>query len=417
MNTAKRYALLVLALLLTVSLALAGCGGSGSETQSAAVSADGTVEYRVSLTDTLGNIYNEGIIVKFIQDGQEVAMQVVGADGVAAKSLPAGEYTVELVYTSGEASYYYDESNVTLTAEAPELEILMSQNVIGEAHTLYVENVEHKAYGVSMGSTKVTVAPGERTYFIFTPDQAGTYVFSVADDTAAIGYYGAPHFVQTLSAVDVVDNTVEISVSAGSLGSSYVIGLDSESADSCILTIGRAGDAAKTWEDEPWQVYQTTVELSPYTLPSGVKLHSFDITAATDAYTLVLNTADGFYHLDSEDGPLVLVRLSGEADYLDPYATILEHTGVSKYFYDENGEFVMRENYTDCLLEYIANADENEGVYPLTEDLKYIIQSSGEHNGWFDASSGTYIFRDENGTSVPGVNEEISWLFMCLYLG
>jgi len=414
MNMMKRISLLGMALLMVLSLA--ACGGSGAEETKPAVDSNGNVEYRVTLKDAAGNVYNEGIIVKFLQDGQEMAMQVVGQDGTAVKSLPAGEYTVELVYTDSEAAYHYDASNVTVTAEAPALEILMAQTIIGEPELLFADGEEHQAYRVPVGSTQVSLNAGKRTYFLFVPEQAGTYAFGVVDDVAAVGYYGAPHFVQSQSAVEVVDNVVQVSVSTGNLGGSLVIGLDSDSADSCVLTVERIGDAEKTWEDEPWQVYQATAALSPYTLPTGAALQNFDITSETDAYNLVLNEADGFYHLDSADGPLVLVRLAGEMDYLDPYKTILEHTGVVKYFYDENDEFVSRENYTDCLLRYIENADEEAGVYPLTEDLKYIIQQSGDHSGWFDASATTYIFKDEGGNIVPGVNEEISWLFMCCWL-
>lgn len=413
MKTMKKCALAVLVLLL-MSMALTGCGGSGEE--QAAANTTGDVEYRVILKDDLGNIYNDGIIVKFSQNGEEIAMQVVGEDGVAVKTLPAGEYTVELVYTDSEAAYHYDASALTLTAEAPELEIRMAQTVVGEPQTLYVGSGEYQAYVVPVGSTSVSLNVGDRTYFLFVPEQAGTYEFGVADDAAAVGYYGAPHFVQSESAVEVVDNKVQVSVSAGSLGSSYVIGLDSSEADSCILTVSRIGDAAKTLADEPWQVYQKTVELSPYTLPAGAKVQDFDITAATDAYNLVLNENDGFYHLDSADGPLVLVRLAGEVEYLDSYKTILEHTGVVKYFYDENGEFLKKEQYTDCLLEYIPNADEEAGVYPLTEDLKYIIQQSGDHSGWWDIDGHGYIFVDEGGNIVPNINPEIAWLFMCCYL-
>ena len=416
MNNMKKYAVLVLALVLVLSMALAGCGGSGSSEATAAVDAGGNVEYRVVLTDALGNLYHDGIIVKFLQNGEEIAMQVVGEDGAAVKSLPAGEYTVELVYTSSDAAYGYDADTLTLTPEAPELQIMMYQVITLESQTLYVDAKEHEAYKITLGCTEVSLNAGERTYFLFTPEQAGNYEFGVENDVAAVGYYGSPFFVQSVSAVDVVDNKVQISVSADGLGSTMVIGLDSNGADSCVLTAARIGDAIKTLADEPWHVYQKTVELSPYTLPAGAKLQNFDLTASSDAYNLVLNETDGFYHLDSADGPLVLVRLVGELEYMATYSTVLDRTGVVKYFYDDNGEFIRKEQYTDCLLEYIPNADENEGVYPLTEDLKYIIQQSGDHSGWWDLNSHGYIFKDEGGNVVPGINADIAWLFMCCYL-
>jgi len=66
-------------------------------------------------------------------------------------------------------------------------------------------------------------------------------------------------------------------------------------------------------------------------------------------------------------------------------------------------------------MEYIANADEDDGVYPLTEDLKYIIQQSGDHSGWWDFDGPGYIFLDEGGNKVADINPEIAWLFMCCH--
>ena len=414
MNNTKRYVAFLLALAVMLLLVLSGCGGNA---EAPAVNSDGNVDYQVSLTDALGNSYHEGIIVKFLQDGQEIAMQVVGADGTATKTLPAGTYTVELVYTSSEAAYSYDTNNVTLTAENPSLTIMMTAMAALEGETLFVDGQEHIAYRVSVGCTNVPLTAGKRNYFLFTPDQAGNYEFGVEGDVAAVGYYGAPHFVQSESAMEVVDNKVQVSISTGNLGSTLVIGLDSENAEGCTLTVERIGDAIKTLADEPWHIYMKTVELSPYTLPAGAALKEFDLTAATDAYKLVLNENDGFYHLDSADGPLVLVRLAGELEYMATYKTVLDRTGVVKYFFDDKGEFLRKESYSECLLEYIPNADENAGVYPLTEDLKYIIQQSGDHSGWWDFSGHGYIFKDEGGNKLANINPEIAWLFMCCYIG
>ena len=88
MENTKRHVAFLAALALMVILVLTGCGG-GEPAPTAQQNAD--VEYKVTLTDALGNVYSDGIIVKFLQDGQEIAMQVVGADGTAVKKLPAGK--------------------------------------------------------------------------------------------------------------------------------------------------------------------------------------------------------------------------------------------------------------------------------------------------------------------------------------
>ena len=108
--------------------------------------------------------------------------------------------------------------------------------------------------------------------------------------------------------------------------------------------------------------------------------------------------------------------LGEDGDYLDCFKTILDHTGVNRYFFDANGEFLKKESYSECLLEYFTYMDENAGVYPLTEDLKYIVQMEGEDSGWYDPDNSLYLFKDLNGVNIAGINEEISWLFMCCYI-
>ena len=76
---------------------------------------------------------------------------------------------------------------------------------------------------------------------------------------------------------------------------------------------------------------------------------------------------------------------------------------------------MKRENYSNCLLDYIDCADETLGVYPLTEDLMYIIQQNGDHMGWWDPDGSTYRFLNMDDTKDLTINTEIAWLLMCCY--
>jgi len=193
-----------------------------------------------------------------------------------------------------------------------------------------------------------------------------------------------------------------------------VVGIDKGTDSNCVLAIERVGEPEYTIADEPWTIYQKTSVISKYTLPAGVNIAEFDLTA--DAYNVVYNETDGFYHLNSADGPLVLVRLATDSKYLACFKTILENSGVVKYFYDDEGNFVKKEDYATCLLEYIEYVDEKSGTYPLTKDLQYIIQQRGDHEGWWNPDGHTYIFKDSDGMKVPGINHDIAWLFMCCYI-
>lgn len=405
---------------------LGACGTQEEKPEEPEEATDAT--YSVTVVDALGNPYTTGVIVRYMQNGEQVAMQAVDAQGIATKTLAKGDYTVELMFTDSDVSYYYDKSDLTLSEGKCELRVELSRTLGTETQTIFAptsatgENTDHTAYMVTTGGTYVTLSTEGRNYFLFKPTEAGTYEFSAKGESVQIGYYGAPHFVQALSATEVKDNKFTLSISASMIGtgdtgtSIYVIGIETTGATDCILTIERTGNAAHTIEDEPWMIYQTTATLAKYALSADAKLSEFDLTASTDSYNLVYNEADGFYHLNSADGPLVLVRLREDSKYLASFKKILESSGVSKYFYKEDGSFDKKESYSECLLEYIEYADETHGVYPLTEDLKYIIQQRGEYVGWWNIDSNGYLFLDEAGNAIPGINADIAWLLMCCYV-
>ena len=395
----------------------------------ASCSAGGEATYKVSVKDALGNPYTTGIVVQFMQNGEKVAMQAVNKDGIAEKVLTKGDYDVELSFTDNAEAYHY-EAGIKLTAKETETDVILANVPVGETTVLHAEGNEHDVYSVSVGCSYVTLEKNARTYFLFSPTQAGEYEFSIKDSAKVeIGYYGAPHFVQTQNTAEIKDNTFTITVRADMIGSgdggtaTYVIGIDSkdDKTANTVLAINRLGDPKKTIEDEPWEVYKATHEMDIYTLPEGTELKEFDLTAATDTYKLVYNENDEFYHLGSEDGPLVLVRLTEDCDYIACFGTIIQKQGILKYFYDGKGKdyenFVKRENYTDCVSKYIECADDTEGVYPLTEDLKYIIQQHGDHAGWWDIDGHGYIFKDMDGNNDSTINTEIAWLLMCCYAG
>lgn len=420
MKMYKKVAALVLVTLLCC-MALWACGAEPSkqgESQQTNQQTSGDVAYQVTVKDAKGTPYTSGVVVKFMQNGTQMGMQVVNAEGVAQKTLPAGDYTVELQFTDSDINYVYDAANLQVSADQPSVDAVVNLGLGEESQSLYVEDKDYEAFYLNTGCTAITLDAAKMRYFLFAPQEAGTYEFSLIGSDAAIGYYGAPHFVQSVSAAEVQNNQFSISVRKDMIGTGntgttvLVLGVAAGEGDA-VFSIVRTGDPQWSIEDEPWTVYEPAGPMTPYTHDAKAKLTEIDLKA--ESYTLVLGE-DGFYHKDTADGPLVLVRLgknSGGSEYLDDFQTILEHSGVSKYFYDTDGNFVKKEKYDDCLLKYFEIMDEDSGLYPLTEDLKYIIQSRGEYSGWFEPTNGLYLFKDENGNPIPGINNEISWLFIC----
>lgn len=382
----------------------------------------GEKDYIVNVKDALGNPYTSGIVVKFMQGGKQVAMQSCNENGTAIKSLINGKYEIVLSFTDDEMQYYYD-TDIKLNSRKSEADIVLAYKITTDPEILYVGSDEYDAYNVNLGCTYVDLKANSRNYFLFSPTKEGNYEFSIPEGkNVTIGYYGAPHFVQENTVAEVKNNKFTVNVRSSMIGtngtgtSTFVIGIDADKKDkNCILGIERIGDAIKTIEDEPWTVYQKTVELQDYVLPSNLQIKEFDLTASTDTYNIVLNEKDGYYHLNNANGPIVLVRLAEDSKYIDSFKTILDRSGVSKYFYDKDENFVKKESYSECLLEYVEYADEKNGVYPLTEDLKYIIQQRGDYVGWWDIENVGYMFKDDAGNNLTDINKEIAWLFMCCY--
>lgn len=397
-------------------------------TDEAGSSASLDAEYTVTVVDAFGNPVENGVVVQLYRGEEQIAMLVPNENGTVSKTLEKGEYTVTLAFTGDAAAYHYDTAALSLTSDVTSATVVLTSTVTSEATDIFAydpvaeESKDQKAYNVDVGGTYVTLADG-RNYFLFTPTLAGTYEFSVDNEELVIGYYGAPHFVQRESTGNTESGSVTVSVQASMIGtgeggtSIYVIGVDVENgeADSCILKIERIGEPEYSVSNEPWVVYTPTATLSEFILGDGVTLENFDVTKPTDEYALVYNEADGYYHLGAADGPLVYMRLGSESDYLDSIKKVLETSGITKYFYNEDGTFEKKESYSECLLSYIENMDEDTGVYPLTKDLEYIIKQRGEYVGWWDSTANGYLFLDEAGNPKMNINSEIAWLFLCCY--
>lgn len=399
----------IVAALMCSAMVLVACGG-------------GEVEYKVTVKDALGNTYGKDTMVEFYDGDEKAGVQICDENGVAKKTLAKGTYTIKVTSTDKDVSYYFKETEVT--GSKTEIEVLVSNKLSEEPEVLFASGNEVDAYRVNSGCTNVELAEGDRNYFLFAPTQAGTYEFSVSCDSKTdIGYYGAPHFVQENSAAEVKDGKFKMSISESMIGTGdtgttvLVIGVDSEKKANAVLCINRIGDPEKTIADLEWTIYEKTAELSEYTLPAGKTLVDFDIFSSAK-YNLVLNKTDGFYHLNDENGPLVVMYLSQDptSSYLPCFKNILDRSGISKYVFNENEECIEKISYSECLLEYIEYTDKATGVYPLTEDLKTIVIERGEYVGWWDSTSPGFIFQDNAGTPIPGLNADNAWLFMCAYV-
>ena len=407
--------LLLLFLLIGVLCALSACGGGGetasegSEESSESAPLAGDLSFTVHVTDESGAPVND-VILTLMQGGEEVFTRLVRNEGSVSFTAPQGEYTFTLTSTAGE--FYYDASLCTLSASSPEATVAVTPYLVGEEREIVAYS---KAQGgdktyvatqVGVGIFAVRLERGERTYFIFTPEEAGLYAFSFSSHRKVeIGYYGAPVNVFRDTLAEVVDKSVSVEVHPTSLGGiQLVIGLDTAAngAEVCLLSVTRVRDYEETYIDFPFDIYEGSAVKHPHDYDNWIPTVT-DLDVTDPSLTVVLGE-DGYYHLGSAEGPLVYLRVASDSKYVDAFATMISKSHLCRYFFDEDGNFLKKESYHDYMEALVAVADRN-GLVPLNEELEYVIKAVGEYRGWWDLSGTGHIFGD----TVPA--EGKAWLF------
>lgn len=370
------------------------------------------IEYTVKVSDGKGNALS-GIEVVFTKSDAEAAKVTTDNDGKATAKLESGEYYFEL---SGVDSYYVAVSAESLNASAPAAEVKLIPYAANPEY-IYPDDT-NGIYRVNLGSVRVPVAKGEMRYFLFTPAEGAVYKVYTDSDKVEVGYYGGSFYVYPNNTGEMeADGSMKLQVLLSQVGNTLVLGLQSTSAsvDECTLTIEKFSDVQVTIEELEWVPYKPDAVVEKIETPSGY-IVGMDLAvwtpfdpAATEI-PVYFNEKDGYYHLESADGPVLYVRLGSKSSYQEALTTIVGTSNLGVYIYDENGEFVKKERYNEIIDAYAAAADTKYNVYPLTEDLYYVLHKLAD-DGWYDKTSPNYIFSDE-GIVVMPFN---GWLFACVY--
>ena len=382
--------------------------------------------YYIYLVDAFGESFEDVADVEVFKNGVSVGEAAVRR-GAARFELEKGDYTFILKNLEGD--YYYNESACVLNSDSNEATVTVYPYAdANDKQELWVPNgegdhVPYDAVSVGEGGVYVTIDRAEGTYFIFTPTRGGIYRISYESSRSiTFGYYGAPHNVLVSCPLDVVDKAFEIEVKDGGINTGsggttqIVIGMSSKAVKNCVLKIERIGSATV---DLPWVDVTADKGATKADNYINSEFVDFDIKDAT--LSVVYNEKDGYYHLNSADGPVIYVRIStakikSQSDaetvymYLPSFIKMCETDRLGKVFYDENGSIILKESYNDMFYEYAALAG-TSGLYPLNEQLATVIKNIGEYRGWFDLDSELHIFGDEKNFVV----KENAWLFACVY--
>ena len=386
-----------------------------------------TVNYLIKLVDCFGEPFEIGVDIEVFKNGTSVGESAARRGG-ARFSLEKGEYTFILKNFDGE--YYYNEDACVINPDSEEVTVTVypyadssdkQELWIPDAATM--DHIMYNAVNVSEGGAYVTIDRAEGTFFIFTPTRGGIYRISYESArSVTFGYYGSPHNVLSTCPVEVVDKAFQIEVkdagvNTGSGGTTQiVIGISSKAVKGCLLKIERIGNASV---DLPW--VDVSADKNAVSIDNYINSEFVDFDIKDASLSAVFNEADGYYHLNTVDGPIIYVRLStaqikSQNDsetvyvYLPSFILMCDTDRLCKVFYDENGQIVLKESYNDMLREYEALSG-TSGLYPLNSQLATAIKNIGEHKGWFDFDSELHIFGEEKNFVI----KENAWLFACVY--
>ncbi len=273
-----------------------------------------------------------------------------------------------------------------------------SENTDGEEIN---ENYYYKYQELTVGTNDIMPMFGyPTTLYKFVPTEAGEYLVTIDEAGATLGYYGSNEWFP----FDNTENkTSTLTLEAKEANAPMLIGVSD--AMLATLNISRVGDV-KVEDGDDIIVYENVVTPEEFTFPGNAETL---LDSCVDTYDDVVDEAvlgaDGYYHLNDENGPVLFVNLNEE---VMPLASMFSVAANNV-------------NYTNALAEYIAvlpqQIDENGNPvtdmwgqpvyasywYPLTVDLIEIFKEVGNANGWYG----------EDGF-VGGTLDD-AWMFACYY--
>ena len=351
-------------------------------------------EYTVKVVDANGKAYTNVRVQLVSADGKISITEAVNNSGKLKVRLPKGTYTVALVFPADNAMGY-DATNTTLTPSNNTITLQVAPLFQGQTEELYTGYV---AWYVNAGSLYVDLSNTDIQFFLFCPEEKGIYTFTTVSADCAVGYWGSPFYIADFSAELVKDNVCTMEVR--SVGQTYVLSV--AGAGGTIIKIEKTGEIVETI----YETYEgTTVPTTPFTANVTGNKTFLDLSVAHN----LVKGEDGFYHLETADGPIVMVDLIA-GNYEISISNLVANSAMVRYEFDANGKPLKRVDYTPCMVSYVENVDAKLGVYALTDDLITILQNHGNHAGWYDSTSHSYLF----GTDT--VLEGNGWMFLlCVF--
>ena len=239
------------------------------------------------------------------------------------------------------------------------------------------------------------------TLYTFTAEETGTYLITLSEESAFVGYYGSNEWFPYDDAAGAgVEKTNTYVLNYTEAGRPALIGISGTMATE--VTIEKQGEAV---ENKIPEVY-CSVSAETYVFTgNAADLTYVDIEDAKEDVAVL--GKDGFYHLNTENGPILLVNL------MDDVLSLGKATATGKVAItvdvDGDGAIDYIQNWNDALDAYVANLDTATGLYPLTEELMYIYRVYGEQQSWYKETG--FV-----GGQLGLGNPADAWMFACMYV-
>ncbi len=245
-------------------------------------------------------------------------------------------------------------------------------------------------------------ANANNTLFEFEPSETGVYTFTVPAGVL-IGNWNTSTFPYDKDG-DSKTNTVEWECT--SVGQSVLIGV--AGSEDVVLNVEKKGNAGshETVEYVDYVNKHTPDASNHLVLGEGEELVPVDISVPQ---TAVLGE-DGFYHLNSATGPILYMDLIGAGvDMAGFYYSGMPAIHLRGQLFDAEGNRIAAYNFLNSFKAYIDDSDDN-GIYPMTEDLAIFMKAYGGVNGWFNPMFSPFAAVQD------GCDADSAWLVACSYV-
>lgn len=379
------------------------------------------LDYTVTVVDGAGKPMSN-VMVKFTTPDGETKTRITEKDGIASlKNVIEGEYKVNLEAGLSDAIVLVKEYTLTKETNSIYAVVRDSKNSI----EIYGA-VEDGTYASSIdaGAHIIPCTAGEMSYYLFYARTPGVYKVALtsSDEQMTLGYYGMPMFVQSNHCGDGAYDGKSFELIIQDITTPYIFGIKANENAIANLTVERTGDAPFDPNYADW--IEVTAE-GPFTVCDTTGKTLVDVDISAESFDITLGS-DGYYY--TNDGKAVYIRLTTAPghSYMDEefksqlvfggslalMAGLVEGQDVGNniggYVYDENGNFVNKYRYNQMIATYLDYVDSTYGVVQLNAELVECIKLHGQSSGWFNPDSYGYLFG-----SIE-VNDDISWLFLCM---